>query len=91
MARGLYELRNVVENKLQEMLIHARDNQMIEMSKWHAYYLVKDRRLIAVDEYSLKALKDFTSEDWRRMHAQDWVEQKEIKIDYFGSLVSTKN
>ena len=84
MARGLYELRNEAQNKLQEMISHARDQQMIEISKWHAYYLVRDKKLIALDEYSLKTLKDFTTEDWRRIHAQDWVECKEIKIDFFG-------
>jgi len=84
MARGLYELRNEAQNKLQEMISHARDQQMIEISKWHAYYLVRDKKLIALDEYSLKTLKDFTTEDWRRIYAQDGVECKEIKIDFFG-------
>jgi hypothetical protein len=84
MVRGLYEIRNEAQNKLQEMITHARDNQMLELSKWHAYYVVRDKKLIALDEYSLKTLKDFTTEDWRRIYAQDWVEKKEIKIDFFG-------
>ena len=84
MARGLFEMRNETQYKLQEMIINAREQQMIELTKWHAYYIVRDKKLIALDEYSLKALKEFTSEDWRRMHAQDWVECKELKIDFFG-------
>jgi hypothetical protein len=84
MARGLYEMRSEAQNKLQDMINHARDHQMIEISKWHAYYLVRDKKLIPVDEYSYKKLRDFTTEDWRRTYAQDWVECNEVKIDYFG-------
>jgi len=84
MARGLYEMRNEAQYKLQEMINHSRENQMIEILKWHAYFIVRDKRLIALDEYSLKALKECTSEDWRRIHAQDWVECKELKIDFFA-------
>ena len=84
MARGLYEMRNEAQKKLKEIINHAREQQIIEITKWHSYFLVRDKKLIALDEYSLKALKDRTSEDWRRMHAQDWVESKELKIDFFG-------
>lgn len=84
MARGLNEMKEEAQNKLQEMINQARDHQMIGISKWHAYYIVRDKKLIALDEYSLKTLKDFTTEDWRRIYAQDWVENKEIKIDFFG-------
>jgi hypothetical protein len=84
MARGLYEMRNETQYKLQDLINHAINHQMIEISRWHAYYVVRDKKLIPIDEYSFKKLKDFTTEDWRRMYTQDWVECKELKIDYFG-------
>ncbi len=84
MARGLYEMRNEAQQKLQEIINRAREQQIIEITKWHSYFLVRDKKLIALDEFSLKTLKDFTNEDWRRIYAQDFVENKEIKIDYFG-------
>jgi hypothetical protein len=84
MARGLYEMRGETQHKLQEMINNARDQQMIEITKWHAFFIIRDNKIIALDEYSLKALKECTSEDWRSIHAQDWVERKELKIDYFG-------
>ena len=84
MARGLYEMRNEAENKLKDMIFRAREHQKIEIPKWHAFYIVKDKKLVALDEHSLKTLKNFTGEDWRRIYAQDWVEKNETKIDFFG-------
>lgn len=83
MARGLYEMRDETQYRLQELINNAREQQMIEMTKWHAYYIIRDNKIIALDDYSLKALKECTSEDWRRIHAQDCVECKELKIDFF--------
>jgi len=84
MARGLYEMRDEAQHKLQLLINCAKEQQVIEISKWHAYYIVRDKKLIPLDEYSLKVLKNCTSEDWRRLYAQDWVESKELKIDFFG-------
>ena len=47
MARGLYEMRIETEYKLQEMMNNAREQQMIEISKWHAYFKVRDKKLIS--------------------------------------------
>jgi hypothetical protein len=82
MVRGLHEMRKDHEKKLQDFLLFMNEGKTFYMSNWHAHFVVINKHLVAADAYSLKVLKEMTSEEWRAKYASDTIHETP-RIDFF--------
>jgi hypothetical protein len=82
MVRGLFEIRKENEKRLQEHLTHYNHGKAFHVSTWHSTFIVMNKRLLAVDEYSLRVLNEKTSEEWRAEHASPTIYETP-HIDFF--------
>lgn len=82
MVRGIYEMKKENEKMLQEYLTHFNEGKSFMFQKWHTTFIVRNKRLIATDRYSLKILLEMTGEDWRIEHSSNEI-YSTPRIDFF--------